>query len=161
MGAPSTEEARAAALALADACLARSHADVAESAVRSALALAPGDLDVRVAAYRFYFYNHRLAEAAQHAAEIIMLAARRLNIAIDWREVRPDDTGFDETDAVPSIYLQSVLAWGYCMVRIGEEAEGRLALAKVVELDARDRFGARRLVAIVDRGAEADDAGDA
>lgn len=161
MPVPPTEEALAAALALDGARMARSCAHAAESAIRSAVALAPSDLDVRVAAYRFYFYNHRLEDAAQHAAEIIVLAARRLNIAIDWRAVRTDEAAFDEPDAVPSIYLQSLLAWGYCMVRLGKEAEGRLALAKVVELDARDRFGAKRLVAIVDRGAESDDAADA
>ena len=54
-----------------------------------ALDLAPDNVEVRLAAYRFYFYNHRLAEALRQAASIVVHISRRLNVATDWHLVRP------------------------------------------------------------------------
>lgn len=135
----------------------RSDPIATERAVTAALAKAPGDLEVRLAAYRFYFYSHRLADALPHADVIIALAARRLNVGPDWSAVQPGDAAFDQPEEAPGLYLQAVLAWGYCAVRIGRREDGRRAIAKVAELDARDRFGARRLLAVVDAGEDAED----
>ena len=136
---------------LAGARQARTDPVAAERAVKQALAAAPQDFSVRLAAYRFYFYNHRLAGAVPHAAFLVSLIARRLNVAGDWRAVKPGDAAFDELEEAPSLYLQALLAWGYCKARLGERAEGAQALAKVAELAPRDRFGARRLLAIVSK----------
>lgn len=136
--------------ALSGARHARSDPIAAEQAVAAALAQAPSDLDVRLAAYRFYFYNHRLDEALPHAHVIIALAARRLNISADWSKVVHDDAAFDEPLEAPGLFLQALLAWGYCAVRIGRRDEGRAAIAKVTELDAKDRFGAGRLLRVID-----------
>jgi hypothetical protein len=119
--------------------------------VKQALATAPEDFSARLAAYKFYFYNHRLAEALPHADFLVNLLARRLNVARDWRDVKPDDAAFDQLDEAPSLYLQALLAWGYCKARLGERAEGATAIAKVAELEPRDRFGARRLLAVVSK----------
>ncbi|NVO15041.1 MAG: hypothetical protein HXX10_13485 [Rhodoplanes sp.] len=139
---------------LAGAPCARSDPATAERAVTMALALAPDDVEARLAAYRFYFYNHRLAEALPHAAAIVVQSARRLNVATDWRLVRPEDAAFSDLDDAPSLYLQALLAWGYCSARLGRTEDGCRALEKVVELDPRDRFGARRLLAVIAAGDE-------
>ncbi len=136
---------------LADARQARTDPVAAERAVKQALAAAPQDFSARLAAYKFYFYNHRLAEAAPHAAVLVSLIARRLYVAGDWRAVKPGDAAFDELEEAPSLYLQALLAWGYCKARLGERAEGAQAIAKVAELAPRDRFGARRLLAVVSK----------
>lgn len=134
---------------LAGALQARSAPVQAESAVLAALAAAPDGVEARLAAYRFYFYNHRLAEALPHAAAIVVAMARRLNVATDWRLVGPDDAPFAALDEAPSLYLQALLAWGYAGLRIGAQADGIAALEKVVALDPADRFGARRVLAVV------------
>ncbi len=131
---------------------ARSDPAAAERAIKKALAAAPDDFTARLAAYKFYFYNHRLAEALPHAGFIVRLAARRLNVAPDWRAVRPGDAAFDEMDEAPGVYLQALLAWGYCNARLGVCDEGALAIAKVADLDPGDRFGARRLLKVVETG---------
>lgn len=145
------------AAVLAGARLARSDTATAERAVMRALALAPDDIEARLAAYRFYFYNHRIAEALAQADSIVVLMARRLNIATDWRLVRPGDAPFSGPEEAPSLYLQALLAWGYGNVRLGQIDEGCRALEKVVELDPRDRFGARRLLAVIAAGEQAED----
>lgn len=142
---------------LADARCPRSNSDAAERVIKQTLELAPDDVEAHLAAYRFYFYNHRLAEALPHAASIIVMTARRLNIATDWRLVRPEDAAFSGPEEAPSLYLQAMLAWGYGSVRLGQTDAGRRALEKVIELDPRDRFGARRLLGVVAAGVEPDE----
>ncbi|MCB2100271.1 MAG: hypothetical protein KDE22_05340 [Rhodobacterales bacterium] len=137
--------------ALGQARTARSDPGQAERAVLEALALAPDVFEVRLGAYRFYFYNHRYDEALPHAEAILAQAARRLNVAGDWRAVGGQDAPFGEMETAPGLYLQALLAWGYCQVRLGHTAPGRAAVAKVAELDPRDRFGARAFLDLIDR----------
>lgn len=154
-----TDAERAARAALSRADAARSEPERAEAAVQEALTLAPADFEVRLGAYRFYFYAGRLTEALPHALHLIEHAARRLNIAGDWRAVRAGDAPFGALETAPGLYLQALLAYGYCQLRLGAEAEGREALAKVVEIDPNDRFGAGAILAWADRRAaeEAED----
>lgn len=151
------DEADSVMAMLAGARLARSDPAATERVVLQALALAPDDIGARLAAYRFYFYNHRLADALPQADSIIVLMARRLNIATDWRLVRPGDAAFSSADEAPSLYLQALLAWGYGNVRLGQVDEGCRALEKVAEIDPRDRFGVRRLLAVIAAGEQAED----
>ena len=130
---------------------ARSRPQEAEAAVLAALARAPDDLAARMGAYKFYFYNSRLAEALPHAAWTVAHAARVLGIAEDWRAVEPGAAAFETLEKAPRLFLQSLLAWGYCKARVGDLAAGIEAMAKVARLDPLDRFGAARLAEVVRR----------
>lgn len=135
---------------LIDARRPRTDPVAAERAVLRALAAAPSDFTAHLAAYKLYFYNHRLAEALPHAELLIGLIGRRLNIAADWRDVHAGDAAFGEPEEVPGLYLQALIAWGYCKARLGAGEDGRAAVAKAAELDPRDRFGARRLLRVIE-----------
>lgn len=135
---------------------ARTDMAAAETAVIRAVEQAPDDLQVRMGAYKFYFYNHRLAEALPHAGACLRLAARALGVAPDWRVVRAADAGFDTLDKPPRLYLQCLVALGYVQARLGATDEARALLGKVAELDARDRFGAGRLIDIINAGGVGD-----
>ncbi len=128
---------------------ARTDPIAAERAVASALAAAPDDFGGRRGADRCYFDNHRCGEAAPHAAFLMRLVARRLNLAGDWRAVQPGDAAFEALEEAPGLYLQALIAWGYRQARLGERVESAEAIAKAAALDPRDRFGARRLLAVV------------
>jgi len=155
------EMARAALDHLATAPGALSDPEGTARAVEAALATAPHDLDVRLGAYRFYFYTHRFAEAVPQAEAILALAAQRLNVAADWREVRPEDAGFSAPDLAPGLYLQALIALAYCHMRLGDFETGQPYLDKLFELDPTDRFGAVRLEAAARAGeAEAEDEDD-
>ena len=148
----------AAQMALEGARLARSDKATARKAVDDALRLAPDDVDVRMAAYKFHFYNQDYAPAAVHAAVCIATFAADLGLLRDWRAIGPDDADFGALDQKPGRLLQALIAWGYCRARAGAPDEGRAAIAKAAELDPADRFGAKRLLAVVDRGGlETDD----
>ncbi|SFC19419.1 hypothetical protein [Tropicimonas isoalkanivorans] len=142
MSGPSDHGAAALDLLARKADAARSDPERTEAALAEALRLAPEDLDVRLGAYRFYFYNHRYEQALVHCEALIGHAARRLNVAIDWRDVGPGDAAFTEVAFAPGLYLQALLAWGYCHLRLGRHAPAREALSHSARLDPTDRFGA-------------------
>lgn len=136
---------------------ARSATRESEAAVLSALQVAPDDRAVRMGAYKFYFYNGRLAEAVPHAAWCIEDGARALGLPEDWRRVAPGTAAFDTFDKAPRFFLQSLIAWGYCKTRIGAVEDGLAALARAMELDPSDKFGVARLIAVIEKGGRDDD----
>lgn len=140
------------ALALLEgARAARTDPERSEAAVLAALQAAPNDRDVRMGAYKFYFYANRLGEAAPHADWCIRDGARVLGLPEDWRRLPPgsvDCTGFPK----PQRFLvQSLVAWGWCRSRVGATDEGLAALAKAIEIDPSDGFGVKRIVEVIER----------
>ena len=74
--------------------------------------------------YRFYFYQHRLAEAFEVAQICLKKAARDNGLPLDWREVRPDQANFSDFAAVlPRFYLFTLKAAAYLSMRLGDLAE--------------------------------------
>jgi tetratricopeptide (TPR) repeat protein len=134
--------------------------DVAETHLRAAHVLAPDHAAVLIAFYRFYFYKGRLFEALQMARACIRKALQENRLPPDWRMVRASDAPFGEWEAlVPRFFLFSLKGYAYLSMRLGDLAEGRLAVEKLLELDARDRIGARVLLDVLDRmDREPDDA---
>ncbi|MEI6557711.1 MAG: hypothetical protein WCO00_04830 [Rhodospirillaceae bacterium] len=128
----------------------------AESQIRAALAVAPGHLAVRVGAYKFYFYKHRLPEAAPHALWCVGWASARLGLPADWRRLSAAAVAGAGPEPLLRFLLFSLKAYGYVMVRQGALAEGRAAVARVVDLDPDDRVGAGRLLTVIDRGGVVD-----
>lgn len=123
-----------------------------EAAVLAALQVAPDDRAVRIGAYKFYFYANRLAEAVPHAAWCVRDGARALGLPEDWRGLAPgsvDCTGFP---APQRFLVQSLVALGWCKVRSGSIAAGLEILERAISVDPSDGFGARRLVALIERG---------
>lgn len=132
---------------LAGAEAARTRPAESAEAIARALKAAPADPDVRLAAYRFHFYNHDHAAALKQARVLLGFAARRLNISADWRDVRAWDAAFSAHDFAPGLYLQALVAIGYCAARLGQIEEAGEVLANAAELDPTDRFGGACLLA--------------
>lgn len=143
---------------LAGAEAARTRPLESRAAVERALTAAPHDVEVRLAAYRFFFYSHDYPAAVAQAEALIPHAARRLNIAPDWHRVAPGDAAFTAHDFAPGLYLQALVALGYCAARCGEDGLARAVLAKAAELDPTDRFGGGWILARLDAGGAEDDA---
>lgn len=124
---------------------------LAESHIRAALEIAPDHPAVRLGAYKFYFYRHRLAEALPHAQACLAHGAARLGLGGDWRRVQPGDAPFTEIDGDARYYLFSLMACGYLLVRLGQAEEGKAILGKVSELDPADALGAASLLRHLDK----------
>lgn len=136
---------------LAEAGLAYHQDDVAEHHLREALAAAPAHAAVLIGLYRFYFYKGRLAEALEVAEICLTKAARDNTLAADWRKVKPNDAMFSSFEAMlPRFYLFTLKAYAYLKMRLGDFAEGRDAVMKLLELDPSDKLGARVLLGVLD-----------
>ncbi|MDE8652220.1 hypothetical protein [Novosphingobium album (ex Liu et al. 2023)] len=132
--------------------------DVAETHLFAAERIAPDHAAVLIALYRFYFYKGRLAEALDVARACVEKAMRLNVLGEHWRRVAPDDAPFGEWEALlPRFFLFSLKGYAYLSLRLGKLAEGREAAEKLLELDPRDRIGAKVLIEVLDRMEQADD----
>ncbi len=131
--------------------------DVAEDHLRQARNHAPDHFAVLIGFYRFYFYKGRLAEALDIGKICLAKAAREKNFSADWRDVRPEDAGFSDLDDVLARFFMFCLkGYAYLNMRLGALDEGRVAVAKLLELDPSDRVNAKLLFDVLER-AESDD----
>lgn len=134
------------------------HDEVAEQHLREAHALAPGHAAVLIGLYRFYFYKGRLAEALEVARICLDKAARENGLDRDWWLVERGDADFGGWDSVlPRFYLFTLKAYAYLNMRLGSEAEARLVILKLLDLDPSDKLGARVLLDVLDRKGRDDD----
>lgn len=132
--------------------------DVAERHLRDAQALAPGHAAVLIGLYRFYFYKGRLAEALEIACTCLAKAARENKLPPDWRNVTAADAVFGRyEDVLLRFYLFTLKGYAYLQMRLGNLAEGRAAVTKLLELDPSDKIGARVLLGVLDRMGRDDD----
>lgn len=132
--------------------------DVAEHHLREAQALAPGHAAVLIGLYRFYFYKGRLADALTVAKLCLEKAARENRLAADWRHVAAGDAGFGHYEnMLPRFYLFTLKGYAYLQMRLGNLEEGRVAVAKLLELDPSDKVGARVLLEVLERVGQEDD----
>lgn len=137
---------------LAGAEGARSDTAASAEVIARALDSAPEDLEVRLAAYRFYFFTHDYAAAVPQAKAVLRLAALRLNLPTDPALVRPGDADFTAHDFAPGLYLQALIGLGYSAARCGQRDLARQVLTKAAALDPTDRFGGAWLLARVEAG---------
>lgn len=129
--------------------------DVAETHLFAAETIAPDHAAVLIALYRFYFYKGRLHEALDVARACLEKAMRLNVLGDDWRRVTPEEAPFGEWEALlPRFLLFSLKGYAYLSLRLGKLEQGREAAEKLLELDPRDRIGAKVLLDVLDRMTE-------
>ena len=124
----------------------------AEQHLNEALRLAPESLNVLVAVYRFYYYQHRLEDALNIAGLALAVTAHRLGIPDDWNLLTIQHIGEVGTVAMPLVrfHLLSLKAWAYLQLRLGRPAEAKAILTKLLELDTHNRLGAKQLLEVAE-----------
>ncbi len=123
----------------------------AEALLHRAYFLAPEALVVLVALYRYYFYQHRLADALIVADRALRIVGARLGFPPEWTRLHPDFLGQAVLRSMGLLrfYLSVLKATGYINLRLGRMAEGRAQIEKLIELDSHDRFGGKALLGVV------------
>jgi len=123
----------------------------AEQPLLEAQALAPEDLTVLVALYRFYYYQHRYQEALGVAHRALDVVAPRLLLPASWTEVDAAHLGVAAGRSIGLLrfYLLALKGAGYLSLRLGRFEQGKAMLVKVVELDTDNRLGARLLLDVL------------
>ncbi|WP_313055781.1 hypothetical protein [Pseudomonas lopnurensis] len=126
-------------------------AGTAEQPLLAAHALAPSDLSVLVGLYRFYFYQHRHADALRIAAQVLEVVSPRLGLPTAWSELDADCLARVAPEAIGLLrfHLLALKGAGYLSLRLGLFGQGKAMLSKVAELDADNRLGARLLLDVL------------
>ncbi len=125
--------------------------DMAEASLLRAYFLAPEQLVVLVALYRYYFYQHRLEDALLVADRAMAVAGRRLELPGEWQRLHPEHVGHAVLRSMGLLrfYLMVLKAAGYIHMRLERFETGRAMLEKLVELDSHDRLGGKALLDVI------------
>jgi hypothetical protein len=123
--------------------------DEAEVMLLRASAIAPEQLMVLVAQYRYYFYQHRLEDALLVAGRAMDVAGRRLDFPDSWVNLHTVGAGVMRSMGLVRFYLMVLKAAGYINLRLGRNETGMAMLEKLLELDSHDRMGGRALLDVV------------
>ncbi|WP_206046786.1 hypothetical protein [Mangrovimicrobium sediminis] len=120
----------------------------AEPLLLKAYALDPGNLSVLVALYRFYYYQHRYADAIDIADQVMREVAPMIDFPGHWTEISGANlaNGLMKSFTQVRFYLLALKGAAYLHLRRGEIEQGVRMLNKVIELDSRDRLGAGALL---------------
>ncbi|MDP2030840.1 MAG: hypothetical protein Q8K12_14475 [Thiobacillus sp.] len=124
--------------------------DDAETLLLRAYFLAPGQLVVLVALYRYYFYQHRLDDALIVADRTLATASHRLGLPAEWQQLHPQHLGYAVMRSMGLLrfYLMVLKAAGYINLRLGRAAQGEAMLNKLIEMDSHDRIGGKSLLEV-------------
>jgi tetratricopeptide (TPR) repeat protein len=124
----------------------------AEPPLLEAARRAPESLNVLVAMYRYYYYQHRLEDALAVARLALSITARRLGLPLDWNLLTVGQLGQAGPSgmALVRFHLLSLKAMAYLQLRLGRPAEGKAILEKLLELDSHNRLGAKQLLEVAE-----------
>lgn len=122
-----------------------------ESKLLLANFMAPRQLTVLVALYRYYYYQHRLEDALLVAECTLAVAGRQLQFPYNWMHLRIANVsaGVMHSMGLVRFYLMVLKAAGYVNLRLGNHTEGQAMLEKLVELDSHDRIGGKALLEVI------------
>lgn len=125
--------------------------DEAEQLLLHAHALAPKQLVVLVALYRYYFYQHRLEDALFVGESALAVSGQRLEFPDNWVYLRTGNVGAGimRSMGLVRFYLMVLKATGYVNLRLGNYAVGQAMLEKLVEMDSHDRLGGKALLEVI------------
>lgn len=120
----------------------------AEDCLLRAYEIAPRNLSVLVALYRYYYYQHRYQDALRTAYLAMDVVATDIDFPEHWTSLGFSDlaNGVMQSFTLVRFYLLALKGAGYLNLRMGNLQEGVAMLNKVVELDSSDRLGARVLL---------------
>jgi tetratricopeptide (TPR) repeat protein len=128
----------------------------AELPLLQAYLRAPESLNVLVALNRFYYYQHRLAEALLIAEKALALIRRDVGFPDDWRQLETQHISEAPRERLTRIrlYLFTLKSIGFLHMRMKNLALSRSIFERLVMLDDKDRIGAKALLELVARSQE-------
>lgn len=128
----------------------------AELHLLRAFLLAPDNLSVLVALFRYYSLQQQLIEAANVAERAMLAAGDSLGFPADWRKLDQRYLGraVARSMGLVRFYLLALKARACIGLRLRQIETAREMLAKVRELDGADRLNVAALIAIVDNQGE-------
>ncbi len=113
--------------------------------------LIPERLEPVVALYKMYAYSNRHAEALGLIHEALERAASSAGFDPDWHKLSPQSAPWSPASGAIRLYLYSLKALGFVLLRSGEVAEAHAALTRLAELDPQDQVGGSVVLGMAER----------
>lgn len=123
----------------------------AEHCLLRAYFLAPEQLSVLVALYRYYFYQHRMEDALIVTERALDVTARRLHLVGGWSSIGHVALGeaVMRSMGLLRFHLLALKGSAVILLRLGRVEEARLRLTKIAEVDERDALGVAPLLEVI------------
>lgn len=115
--------------------------EATEVLLEKAHSMAPQQLEVYYARYKFYFYNKRLELAEQIALEGLHQAALQSGFDSDWMKLNQSSGNWLKPNDTERFYLYTLKALGFIFMRQARLTESETVLKKLKELDQLDTVG--------------------
>jgi len=115
--------------------------EVTEVLLEKAHSMAPEQLEVYYARYKFYFYNKRLELAESIALEGLKQAALQAGFASDWLLLDESSSNWLNPNDTERFYLYTLKALGFIFMRQARLNESEIVLNKLKQLDQLDTVG--------------------
>jgi tetratricopeptide (TPR) repeat protein len=123
----------------------------AELPLLRAYFLAPNSLNVLVALNRFYYYQHRLEDALAATLKALAVIRPLIDFPEDWRDLQPHHISETPANLLTQVrlYLFTLKAIGFLNMRLELLEVSKSIFEKLVDLDGKDRIGAKGLLELV------------
>jgi tetratricopeptide (TPR) repeat protein len=112
-----------------------------EQYIYQALAKNETNLDVLVAAYRYFFYKNNNAMALNVALKVIEKIKAIEHFPESWEQLKPILQNRREESNI-RLYLNAYSASGFVLARLGEREKAQEIASRVKEIDDKNEFGA-------------------
>ncbi len=122
----------------------------AESLLLRAYFLEPEHPMVLVALYRYYYYQHRYADALKVAERVLAIFSRRLGLPANWQDLNEQHIENAVSDSMTEVrfYLLALKGAGYLDMRLENYQSAIDRLQKIVDIDSEDRLSVSSLLQI-------------
>ncbi|MFQ4146443.1 hypothetical protein [Chlorogloeopsis sp. ULAP02] len=132
------------------------NSSVSENYINQALAKTGEQIDVLVAAYRYFYYKNNYSMALKIAIKVIDKIKKSENLPDNWEQLKPILANRKE-DSEIRMYLNSCAASGLVLAKLGEIEKAKKICTQIKEIDDKHDFGAGLLFDILTRPPEDDD----
>lgn len=129
----------------------------AEKLLLGAKKLLPDRLELSVALYKMYAYTNRFEESLALIDEVLEKASNSCGFPADWRLLNPESAHWQNATGPLRLYLYSLKATGFVLLRKGEIDGAVAVLAKLAELDPQDQVGGSVVMEMAERLLETED----
>lgn len=127
-----------------------------EKYMQEALAKTQDNIDVLIAAYRYFYYKNNYLLALQMAVKVINKIHNYENLPDDWQQLKPILVSRKDNPSI-RLYLTAYAASGLVLAKLGEIEQAKEISARVKEVDDKKEFGGGLILDILTRPASEDE----
>ena len=127
-----------------------------EKYMQQALAKTQDNLDVLIAAYRYFYYKNNYLLALEMAVKVINQIHNSEKLPDDWQQLKPILVSGKDNPSI-RLYLTAYAASGLVLAKLGEIEQAKEISARVKEVDDKKEFGGGLILDILTRPAEEDE----